>query len=316
MKAQAGLPAPRRRDKALTTLGLALLRSRQARVVDTGPAPLFVIGSGRSGNTLVRRVLLASGAIYIPPETFVLGDIIEGWGRTYLLTWRERVWLFCAHFERHAFFSTFHLENLNDFAKEAIALPPDARTLKTLIETFFLYLARMHGSAAIRWGDKTPFNTFHLPALEAVFPKAKYLWLVRDGRDVALSYVDAGLFDTIEDAANRWVAANRACTALSERHPGVYRQTYEALVSNPERDFRAICDWAGLPFSPGMLDAQVAPMGDVEALTHHRNVTRPISAGSVGRWQTHLGAENLSRFPVTFWDMMRQMGYDPAEIAR
>jgi hypothetical protein len=310
MKARSGISNIRRRDRALSALGLALLRRRHATGTGAEPAPLFIIGSGRSGNTLVRRVIMSSGAIYIPPETFVLGDIIEGWLRTGLLTWRERVWLFCAHFEKHVFFPTFQLDNLNDFAEEAIALPADNRTVKTLIETFYRHLARAHGSDASRWGDKTPYNTFHLPALQAVFPDAQYLWLVRDGRDVALSYVEAGLFDTLEAAADRWTTANHACAGLAARCPNVYRQSYEGLVSDPEESFRAICAWAGLPFSPEMLTAQGAPMGDVEALMHHRNVTRPISAASVGRWRTGLKPADMAQVSGEFWDMMTEMGYD------
>lgn len=313
MKARNDLPTARRRDQALTKLGLALLRRNRSKEGHAGPPPLFVVGSGRSGNTLVRRVLLSTGGIYIPPETFVLGDIIEGWSRTALLTWQERVWLFCARFEKHVFFPTFHLDNLNDFAAVAITLPPKSRSLRCLIESFFGYLADAHGSDAPRWGDKTPFNTFHLDALDAVFPDAQYLWLVRDGRDVALSYVEAGLFDTLEDAAERWVSANGSCAALAARHPGVYRQSYETLVSDPEDNFRTICDWAGLEFSPAMLTASSAPMGDVEALEHHKRVMQPISAGSIGRWKTKLSNDDLARFPKDFGEMMAEMGYDPLE---
>lgn len=310
MKAQRDKPMARRRDRVLTSLSLAVLRRRHHKAENKAPPPLFVIGSGRSGNTLVRRVLLSSGAIYIPPETFVLGDIIEGWQRSAWLAWRERVWLFCAHFEKHIHFATFGLENLNDFAAQAQTLPHSARTLQTLIDAFFRYLARVNGSSASRWGDKTPYNTFHLAALEAAFPDAQYLWMVRDGRDVALSYVDAGLFDTLGAAADRWVVANQACAALATRNSGVFKQSYEALVSEPEASFRAIFDWANLPFSPEFLTASTAPMGDVETHAHHKNVTNPILPKSIGRWRTHLGADDLDQLSDAFWDVMDQSGYD------
>jgi len=313
MKARTDTSHRRRRDQVLCSLGLALMRRRYARRPREGLPPLFIIGSGRSGNTLVRRVLGASGAIYVPPETFVLGNIIEGWPRALLLTWRERVLLFCAYFEKHVFFPTFRLENLNDFAAAAAALPPDKRSLRDLIEAFYRHLAAAHGSDAPRWGDKTPYNTFHLGALDAVFPDAQYLWLVRDGRDVALSYVEAGLFDALGPAAERWVAANRACEALAARRPGaVYRQSYEALVASPAESFQVICDWAGLPFSPLMLTARTQPMGDVEALAHHRNVAQPISAASVGLWRTRLSASEAAGLSSAFWETMAKLGYGTA----
>ena len=47
---------------------------------DEGYRPFFIVGSGRSGNTLMRRVLQTSPELHIPPETFVLGDCIESGG--------------------------------------------------------------------------------------------------------------------------------------------------------------------------------------------------------------------------------------------
>jgi hypothetical protein len=251
---------------------------------------------------------MATGGIYIPPETFVVGDIIDGWSRAWFLNWREKVWLFCAHFEKHEHFADFGLRDLNAFAEEATRLPE--RSLRALFEAFYGHLARAHGSQSSRWGDKTPYNTFHLPALQAVFPDAQYLWLVRDGRDAALSYVDAGLFDDLGAAADRWTAANGACQALAASQADVFRQTYEALVSDPEAEFGAICDWAGLPFEPDMLSAPVGKLGDVEAHAHHGNVIRPISTTSSGRWRGRLSREDLEAFPPGFWNMMRRMGYE------
>jgi hypothetical protein len=297
----------------LTALSRARIRRQGQALARTGLAPLFIIGAGRSGNTLVRRVLMATGEIYIPPETYVLGDIIEGWPRGGLLTWQERVWLFCAYFEKHRFFSTFGLNDLGAFARQASALPRADRTLPALIDAFYRHLAAAHGAAGKRWGDKTPYNTFHLDAIDAAFPGARFLWLVRDGRDVALSYVEAGLFDTTEAAAARWVEANVACAALAKRHPRVRQQSYEAMVTAPEEVFPDLCAWAGLPFAPAMLTAPVAPLGDVEALDHHRNVKRPISAASVGRWRERMPRADLDALPRPFWEAMANLGYDRSD---
>ena len=310
MKARVGRATTGRRDRALTAIGLQMIRRQAGTAAGQGVSPLFIVGSGRSGNTLVRRVLMATGGLYVPPETFVLGDIIEGWIRTSLLNWREKVWLFCAHFERHEGFATFKLDNLDAFAAEAIALPPGQRSVHHLIDAFYRYLARAHASQAPRWGDKTPYNTFHLPALGAAFPQAQHLWLVRDGRDVVLSYVEAGLFDSHEAAARRWIAANSACKAHARGGQHSFRQSYEQLVRDPEACFAAICDWAGLPFSPAMLTADIGPMGDVEAFDHHRNVVRPISPASVGRWRSGLTAAELRTLPPAFWQLMDELGYD------
>lgn len=309
MKSSTGTIPKGRRDRIRTGIALALMLGRNRQRSCDGPPPLFIIGSGRSGNTLVRRVLMATGAIHIPPETFVLGDIIESWPRLKSLMWRERVWLFCAHFEKHPHFADFGLANLNGFA--AIALGLRDRSLPGLISAFYLYLARTENNSATRWGDKTPYNTFHLPALRAAFPGAQFLWLVRDGRDAALSYVEAGLYDDFATAAARWVDANSACETLARTDADLFRQSYEDLVTAPEAGFRAICDWAALPFDAGMLSAPGGRLGDVEAHAHHGNVRSPISAASIGRWKGRLCDRDLAQAPEGFGAMLERLGYDP-----
>ncbi|MEM8851910.1 MAG: sulfotransferase [Pseudomonadota bacterium] len=280
---------------------------RLRRIAARDDSPLFVIGSGRSGNTLVRRILLASGQIHIPPETYVLGDVIETWPLSVALPWNQRVWLFCAQFEKHYHFPDFGLPNLNAFAAEAIRMQP--RGLRPLIEALYRHLARAAGSQARRWGDKTPWNAFYLPAIGHLFPDARFLWLIRDGRDVALSYHKAGLQPDFETAAQRWTEANLACARFARWSRNVRRLHYEDLVTDPEREMAAIFAWADLRFDPTMLDSRSNPMGDVERHAHHGKVAAPISASSVGRWRDGVSEADLTRTPNAFGLTLTRLGY-------
>lgn len=269
--------------------------------------PLFVIGSGRSGNTLVRRVLLASEQIYVPPETYVLGEIIEAWPSSWHLPWRERIWLFAAFFERHPHFATFGLESMTPFVEAAVAAGP--QPLTGVLDQFYRHLAERAGGAVGRWGDKTPWNTYHLPALGALYPQARYVWMVRDGRDVAASYAKAGLYDDVPGAATRWAVANRACARFARHAPHLTTLRYEAMVADPEAEFARIFAFAGLRFEPAMLERQPEKMGDVEALAHHEAVKGAISPKSVGGWKTKIDEATLKALPKPFWDEMGALGY-------
>ena len=56
-----------------------------------------------------------------------------------------------------------------------------------------------------RYADKTPHYVSHLPRLAARFPEARFVHVVRDGRDVALSLLEVPWGpDAIEDAALHW----------------------------------------------------------------------------------------------------------------
>lgn len=271
--------------------------------------PLFIVGAPRSGNTLTRRVLMASGQIYIPPETYVLGEILSRWRKWRGLTWREQVWLFCAYFDRHNLFSDFAIETLSPFAKEALELSKAQRTLQTLIDRFYAFMAREHGFTEHRWGDKTPWNTMHLQDIVKAYPDAYFLYLKRDGRDVVASQLNSDMRD-FEASAQRWVEANAAC----QRHLKRAQRTplaisYEALVRDPDSSFQAIFEWADLTYEPDYLTRIPERMGDVDRHDHHAAVTQPITAASIGKWQETLTAAQFESLPPAFGDMMRTLGY-------
>lgn len=269
--------------------------------------PLMIVGAPRSGNTLVRRVLMASGQIYIPPETYVMGDIIKAWPRWALLPWRDKVWLFCAYFDRHRHRDELDLASLSPFAEAAVAWPRGRHNLRALFEGFYRFLATEHGFTTARWGDKTPWNTMHLKSITRVFPDALYLHLLRDGRDSVASQLRADM-RSVEEAAQRWVQANRACARwLPARRRLLMR--YEDIVSAPEASFERIFDWAGMRFEPRFLTEVPARLGDVTMRAHHAAVLEPITPRSIGGWTRTLAPTQIDALPEEFHAMMRELGF-------
>jgi len=271
--------------------------------------PLFIVGAPRSGNTLTRRVLMASDQIYIPPETYVLGEILSRWRKWRGLDWRERVFLFCAYFERHNLFADLEIESLTPFAKQACVLEEGEQTRQRLIDLFYAFMTREHGYAAPRWGDKTPWNTVHLDHIVKAYPDAYYLHLKRDGRDVVASQLKSDMRD-FDSSAQRWIDANAACRRYLKRakRPAL-EIAYEDLVSDPESVFRSIFKWADLDFDPEYLTRVPEKLGDVGRHAHHAAVTRPITSGSIGKWRESLPEDAFDDLPAAFGEMMRTLGY-------
>jgi protein-tyrosine sulfotransferase len=272
--------------------------------------PVFIIGAPRSGNTLTRRVLMASGSIYIPPETYVVGEIVEAWPRWRRLSWRERAWLFTSYFERHPHFADFEIESLSPLASELEALQPPAQSLRACFDRFYAFMARAHGFTAARWGDKTPWNTVHLPAIMKAFPDAQFLYLSRNGLDAVASQIKADMRD-LDGSARRWVEANTACRKALRKAPDrVMQVSYEALVREPEAVFSQVFDWAGLAFETDFLTRVPERLGDVGRLGHHAAVNRPITPASIGRWRETLKTCDIAQLDKSFWDMMSCLGYN------
>lgn len=273
----------------------------------TADQPLIIVGAPRSGNTLVRRVLMASGQIYIPPETYVLGELIKDWPRWIFLAWKQKVWLFCAYFDRHPHRAELDLDSLSPFAEDAAQWPAARRNLRALIDGFYRFMARSHGFSDARWGDKTPWNTIHLKAITRFYPDGLYLHLVRDGRDSVASQLRADMRD-LGEAAHRWVQANEICERCLPARNSL-QMRYEEIVQTPEAAMQRIFGWAGLDYDPRYLTEVPARLGDVTVREHHAAVLEPITPRSIGGWARTLSEPQIAGLPKRFHSMMQRYQY-------
>ncbi len=271
--------------------------------------PLFIVGAPRSGNTLTRRVLMASGQIYIPPETYVFGEILTRWRAWSRLPWQEQVWLACAYFDRHEHFEDFEIDSFTPLAEQVVAFPKGQRSVKDFFEALYVFMGRAHGFDAPRWGDKTPWNTVYLKQIVKAYPEAYFLYLKRDGRDVVASQIKAGMRD-IPQSAQRWVDANQACLKhLRRTNRPALDIAYEDLVRTPEPVFRRIFEWAELDFEPEFLTRVPTGLADVDRHAHHQAVTQPINDKSIGRWTQSLSGDDFAGLSPEFTQMMQTLGY-------
>src|SRR5919108_2531245 len=154
-------------------------RRASARRVASGelaPAP-FIVGATRSGTTLLRLMLDAHPEMAIPSETHFIPDLIKAYRLE--STSPERL---AEVVTSHRRWGDFHLdaaELLERFRAIDPLTPGDA------IRAFFELYAEREGKA--RWGDKTPGYVREMHRIESVLPEARFVHLIRDGRDVALS---------------------------------------------------------------------------------------------------------------------------------
>src|ERR1700760_3637612 len=158
-------------------------RGRRLGSHPQSPAPLapFIVGSPRSGTTLLRMMLDSHPGLAIPPETGFIPRALTGlFGNDehQRLAFAQTI----SHFPPQA-------PGWQDFGIDTAALMRELQEIRPFqvdaaLRCFYRsYAARFD---KLRWGDKTPSYGRHLRAIERTLPEACFIHMIRDGRDVAL----------------------------------------------------------------------------------------------------------------------------------
>ena len=234
---------PRAHPQRSPATGAAAGRSGAAPTAPP-PAP-FVVGATRSGTTLLRLMLDAHPEIAIPSETHFIPDLIKAREKHGASPERMLEML-----TSHRRWGDFHIE-ADELAERWAALPE--LTGPAAVREFFKLYGDKQGGPP-RWGDKTPGYVKRMREIQEYLPEARFIHLIRDGRDVALSILKQSFGpETIEAAAERWrgrVLRGRA----QQPYLGFYMEVkFEDLVLDTEGQLRRICEFIELDFDPAML---------------------------------------------------------------
>jgi hypothetical protein len=268
----------------------------------------FFVGVARSGTTLLRVMVDSHPAITIPPESWFVTELAAG-RRRYEARHGFDVERFATDLIAHEWFARWSIAEDDVRAALRDAAPDD---YSSAIRLVFSHWATRQGKQ--RYGDKTPGYVTELALVAALFPEARIVHLVRDGRDVALSYSDEfGV--TVVDAIRLWRARVRDAREVgSALGAGRYREIrYEDLVAEPESTLRAICCFIDLPFSDRMLhhsEHAEQLLADMPDRYRHRHVETPLTVG-LRDWRSQMPAHVAGACSVVAGDALDELGYEP-----
>ncbi len=272
--------------------------------------PFFIIGSGRSGNTLLRSILSGNSDISIPPESYRIPFAIKKFHIFNNRDWEDIVPQVLKEFEDCKEFYTWEID-ITDAQKRLENIADSKRTLSNIFDELFCTYAEKHSPGSKIWGDKTPMNTLYLDWIGTVFPRSKFIHIIRDGRDVASSYLKMERYDTILEAANRWINSIESAQSFGSKIKENYIEIrYEELVTNPEEVIKYTCDFLDTDYDSKMLDhtKQVKKLGDTDK-EHHSNLSKPISSDSVGKWRNNLSESDQESITKLLHKHLQRLGY-------
>jgi len=183
---------------------------------------------------------------------------------------------------------------------DAVLCGVSQRTYRGVLDSIFGQLA-LHNRMA-RWGDKTPEYIHHLPVLKALFADARYIHLVRDGRDVALSVFERfwGAKNIVTAALEWRFALERAREFAQTLEPGrLLELRYEDLLREPRQTFERIIQFLRIDDAGGRL------LDDIE-----RRAARELKANNFDKWKKALTPRQQLEFDRIGGDLLAEYGYE------
>ena len=204
-----------------------------------GERLIFVGGAPRSGTTLVQNMLDCHEEIYGGPEFLHIPDIVHVRSKLHASIARRWIDLICSY------------EQVD-------------KMTAAWIEDFLLPLADAQRARFL--SEKTPENVLVFPQLIELFPKARFIFVVRDPRAVVSSLLEVGArartkgrkppFFTKNLAAAvayTWDCIEKGFKAVEAAPERVYMVVYERLVREPQEVTKALCDFLQIAWEPSML---------------------------------------------------------------
>lgn len=271
---------------------------------------IVILGTPRSGTTLLRRILDAHSNIACPPETYVLSGAAR-----------------FLHEDRFA--AGLQIGALGGLAFAGFEESEVLQRLRGFAFGFLDDYAKRQGKP--RWAHKTAFDAFHVPAIRTLCSgHVRFVCIHRHGLDVACSIEDlvtktGGYVDELHAYLRRepqplrafsqaWADSSAAIADLADADDAAISVGYESLAEDPEPVVRQILEFVGEPWEDGLIeralgDANQVGFGDWK--TYGRKV---IDRQSVGRWQQLPQATQATLAEICN-PMLERLGYPVVEAA-
>ncbi len=267
---------------------------------------IFVVGCPRSGTSLLRDLLRSHPRLTFLPETRFIPSFYRAYGDPTSDADARRL--------ARAILQMPWVRRWNP------DLEPDDfvgyRSYRDVVEHFFHEWARQEGKP--RWGDKTPAYVAEIPTLAGLFPEARFLHLIRDGRDVALSMIRAPFGPAnFYRAAIVWKSSIEAGRRGAETLPsGMYKEVfYESLLAQPETSLRAICGFLDEPFDDAMLRPNRLRR-DGTGVSPPDASSDSIVTGNILKWKRLARPEDVGVFETVAADLLEELGYETTGTGR
>lgn len=262
-------------------------------------APIFICGEGRSGTKLLRDCLAKHSLLhtfrcesyFFVDSTFQKMRFIDEIKDTDLLIKAVLAALLSKNKPsaerviKNRNFEPEYDEYLVDI-KKLITDDMDINKF-TLLDLCANYLTQKASKS--RWIEKTPYHIYYIERIKQFYPDAKFIINYRDPRAVVASWLKKDSNKTLLGVTQTWNRVANEIQYIKERNlANVYFMKYEALISDPEKILREICEFLEIEYDPCLMDVSVVNS------FYQEQGTAGFSKDAVNRWKKILNPNQIA----------------------
>lgn len=275
---------------------------------------IFIIGAKRGGTTLMRRVVDAHSKISIPPPGWLhhfiapylysYGDLASEDNMLALIEDSISIPMIEQYWQ------------VDDRSSEILAKLPEM-SFRGLYFTLTSYYVKATGKEIVYWGSKSPADAFWIREIKRDFPRTKFIFLHRDGRDTATDLINTiwAPYNQIS-ASNNWLRHMQAIEAAKLDIPKdcYFEIKYEDFVHNPVVYIKDICIFLELDYEENMLNFHTQKTDPFVTESYHVKTNNPITGEYVGIYKNLPKREQNQQIEI-MGSMLKRLGYEHFDVA-
>lgn len=278
-------------------------------------APVFLLGCPRSGTTVLYHMLLSAGdfAVY-RAESNVFNLLVPRFRGMHSEADRQQLletWL------RSKLFRVSGLD-ADEISSKIMA---ECRSGGDFLRIVMEEIARKQKVA--RWSDCTPEHVLYMEEIKRQIPNALFIHIIRDGRDVALSYEKQGWSHPLPWDKNErlavaglyWDWIVRKGREQGKRLGADYQEVrFEELVTNPQGTLSQL----GL-FIDHDLDYERISQAGIGSVSEPNSSFAGESEATfnpVDRWKTKMSSQQITAFEKLVGESLQEWGYSLGSDAK
>ena len=263
--------------------------------------PIFIVGMPRSGTKLLRSLINNHSQVAITPNE---SNFIPHLSKLFPEDLNQRP-VFEKFYDRFCS-TTFYRrlsQNHNCISANNWFDQIEDGSFSETIGIFYTAFAHEKGKTV--WGDKTPSYINKISLLNKTFANARFIHIIRDVRDYALSINKAWNKNELR-AAQRWNDSILECRLQASTVGAQYLEVlYEDLVDTPEKVLIAICDFLQIGYEPEMARLKQSP----ENISNLKNVDQVVSK-NYQKWKHEMDKSLVKKIESLCSNLLLDLGYE------